>query len=135
MFETLDVSASALRAERIRMHTIANNLANLHTTKDEHGRVSPYRRRAVRFQVGLPGVRGSRQGVHVAEVVQDPAPFPKIYDPGHPEANAEGYRQTPNVHPVIEMVDMLETTRAYEANLTAMEATKGMITRALGLLV
>ena len=135
MFETLDVSASALRAERTRMHTIANNLANLHTTKDESGRISPYRRRTVRFQVGLPGVRGSREGVHVAEVVHDPSPFPKIYDPGHPESDAEGYRKTPNIHPVIEMVDMLETTRAYEANLTAMEATKGMITRALGLLV
>ena len=115
------------------MHTIANNLANLHTTKDEHGRVSPYRRRAVRFQVGLPGVRGSRQGVHVAEVVQDPAPFPKIYDPGHPEANAEGYRQTPNVHPVIEMVDMLETTRAYEANLTVVKTSRRMAQQAIAI--
>ncbi|MDP7036148.1 MAG: flagellar basal body rod protein FlgC [Planctomycetota bacterium] len=135
MFGTLDVSASALRAERVRMHTIANNLANLHTTRDESGEINPYRRRTVRFQVGLPGVRGSRQGVHVEQVVHDSSPFPKIYDPGHPEADEEGYRLTPNVHPVVEMVDMLETTRAYEANLTAMEATKGMITRALGLLV
>lgn len=133
MFDTLDVSASGLRAQRTRMHTIANNMANVNTTRDADGNIKPFRRHFVEFVAGME--RGSTEGVRVANIKQDAGPPALVYDPGHPEANAEGYRRMPNIKPIVEMVDMLEATRAYEGNLTVMETTKSLMLRSLGLLI
>lgn len=133
MFDTLDISASGLRAQRTRMHTIANNLANVNTTRDANGDVKPFRRHFVEFVQGME--RGRGDGVRVATIRQDSGPPGKIFDPGHPESDKDGYRLVPNVKPIVEMVDMLEATRAYEANLTVMETSKLLMTRSLGLLI
>ncbi len=133
MFDTLDVSASGLRAQRIRMHTIANNLANVNTTRDANGNVKPFKRHFVEFVQGMQ--RGGSEGVRVANIRQDQGPAQKIYDPGHPEADKDGNRLVPNVKPIVEMVDMLEASRAYEANLTVMDTSKQLMTRSLGLLI
>lgn len=133
MLNALDVSASALAAQRMRTEVIANNLANAHTTRDALGRVNPYRRQDVVFRVGVKGQPGS-PGVHVERVVTDTAPFRLEHDPGHPDANAEGFVQMPNVNPVVEMVNLMDATRAYELNVTAMDATKGLFSAALRIL-
>jgi flagellar basal-body rod protein FlgC len=139
---TLAVSASALRAERLRLDTIASNLANVNTTRTPEG--GPYRRRNVVFVAQEPesdfaatleelSVQATRRGVAVAGVVQDQTPFRMVFDPGHPDANAEGYVAYPNVNPVAEMVDLMAATRAYEANVQAVNATKRMADAALGI--
>ncbi|MBI4612360.1 MAG: flagellar basal body rod protein FlgC [Planctomycetes bacterium] len=133
VFDTLDVSASGLLAQRTRMHVIANNLANVNTTRNADGEIDPFRRRVLFFAQGSE--KGSADGVRVHSIEKQPGPLPKIYDPGHPEADADGYRETPNVVPIVEMVDMLEATRAYEGNLTVMETTKAMVLRSLSLLI
>ncbi len=133
MLDALDVSASALTAQRMRTEVIANNLANAHTTRDAMGRISPYRRQDVVFRVGAKGHPGSA-GVHVEQVVTDHSPFRLNHDPGHPDANAEGFVQMPNVNPLVEMVNLMDATRAYELNVTAMDATKGLFSAALRIL-
>jgi flagellar basal-body rod protein FlgC len=137
---TLAISASALRAERLRLDVIASNLANAHTTRTAEG--GPYRRRNVVFvadplesdfaaTIEALAEQGARQGVRVAEVIEDPSPLHMVFDPGHPDANAEGYVAYPNVNPVSEMVDLMAATRAYEANAQAVTATKRMAEAAL----
>lgn len=133
MLNALDVSASALAAQRMRTEVIANNLANAHTTRDAMGRISPYRRQDVVFRVGTKGHPESA-GVHVEKIVTDTAPFRMEHDPGNPDANAEGFVQMPNVNPVVEMVNLMDATRAYELNVTAMDATKGLFSAALRIL-
>lgn len=133
MLDALDVSASALAAQRMRTQVIANNLANSHTTRDALGRLNPYRRQDVVFRVGSPGKPGT-PGVHVEKVVTDLAPFRLEHDPGNPDADAAGFVQMPNVNPVVEMVNMMDATRAYELNVTAMDATKGLFSAALRIL-
>jgi len=133
MLNALDVSASALAAQRMRTEVIANNLANAHTTRDAMGRVSPYRRQDVVFRVGAKGQPGA-PGVHVEKIVTDSSPFRLEHDPGHPDANAEGFVQMPNVNPVVEMVNLMDATRAYELNVTAMDVTKGLFSAALRIL-
>ncbi len=132
----LDVSASALSAYRTRMDVISNNTANALTTRDASGRSVPYRRMVALFAPGAPGLGG--QGVRVSEVIADRSPFKKVYDPTHPDAvqsgDDKGYVYYPNVEPVVEMVDMIAATRAYEANVTAYEAGKSLIGSALRLL-
>ena len=137
MFQTLDISASALAAYRVRMDVIANNVANIQTTRDAQGRSIPYRRRVALFSPGAPGVdRG--QGVSVSGIIEDPAPFRKVYDPDHPDAATSGpdrgYVSYPNVSPEVEMVDMIAATRAYQANITAYEAGKSIVAAALRLI-
>jgi len=133
MLDALDISASALAAQRKRTEVIANNIANAHTTRDAAGRLNPYRRQDVVFRVGVPG-KAVATGVHVEKVVTDPSPFRLEHDPGNPDANAEGFVQMPNVNPVVEMVNMIDATRAYELNVTAMDATKGLFSAALRIL-
>ncbi len=137
MFESLDISSSALAAYRVRMNVIANNMANAHTTRDASGASRPYRRRVALFAPGAPGL-GASQGVRVDEIITDPAPFRKVKDPDHPDAVKAGpdagYVYYPNVDPVVEMVDMMAATRAYQANVTAFEATKSIVGAALRLL-
>jgi flagellar basal-body rod protein FlgC len=139
---TLAISASGLRAERLRLDVIASNLANANTTRTPEG--GPYRRRNVVLvtealeddfaaTVEALAEEGARQGVAVAEVIEDPTPPRQVFDPGHPDANADGYVAYPNVNPMAEMVDLLAATRAYEANVQAVNATKRMAEAALSI--
>jgi len=133
MFDSLDIGASGLTAQRLRMDTIAGNVANMNTTRDAQGRPNPYRRRFVVFAPGAPG-DAALPGVHVAGVQVDRSPFTKRFDPGNPDADKDGYVLYPNVDLAIEQVNMLEASRAYEANVTMIETTKAMITATLRLI-
>src|SRR2546426_2196861 len=124
----LDISGSALSAERVRMSAIAGNIANASTTRDADGKVNPYRRLEVLFASGAPSGGGASlaepaAGVRVAAVREDPRPFQWSYDPGHPDAvrdpqsDRKGYVLLPRINVVQEMVDMMLASRAYEANL------------------
>ena len=125
---SLRVSASALTAERLHMDVIANNIANADSTRTPEG--GPYRRQRVAFRTVFEQAAGNRSvpaGVAVESVTQDPTDFVTVYDPGHPDADANGIVKKPNVNVVEEMVDMISATRAYEANVTALNAAKSMI--------
>lgn len=132
MLRTLDVSASALEAERVRMNVIAHNLANANTTRATRradGSFEPYRRRLVTF-AARPMERGRDRlhvGVRATSIIEDLGPFRMEWDPSHPDADADGNVFLPNVDPIVEQVDMLEASRAYEANITAMEVTKSLM--------
>lgn len=152
LFDTIDIAATGLTAERLRMDVVAGNLANAQTTRGADGQ--PYRRREVVLQEAAPsgasfgaalagalagGPRAATSGpaangVQVAGIVEDDAPQRRIYDPGHPDADAEGYVTLPNVNPVTEMVDLISASRAYEANVTAMQSAKMLFSRTLELL-
>lgn len=145
VFSALETSASGLTAQRLRLDLIASNLANAETTRTENG--GPYRRKIAVFVprteerlsfrnllfARLPVAQAPSypMGVKVAGVAEDLSPLRRVYSPGHPDADSEGYVEYPNVNVVTEMVDMIAATRAYEANVTAMEAAKAMIERAL----
>lgn len=136
-FTAMEVSASGLAAERTRMNVAASNLANAQTTQAAGG--GPYKRRDVTLQsVDVPGVEGTPfaqavKGVAVSQIAQDAAPPRLEYDPGHPQANAQGYVAYPNINPVEEMVDMITASRAYEAGITSMTTAVNMAERALGI--
>ena len=152
LFDAIDVAGSGLSAERLRMDVVAGNLANAQTTQGANG--GPYRRREVVLQEASPpgasfgdalsgamggptaGASGSSpvNGVQVAGIVEDQAPLRRVYDPGHPDADAQGYVSLPNVNPVTEMVDLISASRAYEANVTAMQTAKTLFSRTLELL-
>ncbi|GMV36020.1 MAG: hypothetical protein AMXMBFR61_05280 [Fimbriimonadales bacterium] len=123
---SMAISASGLHAERFRMDVIAHNLANSNTTRTEDG--LPFKRRIVRFAEVMDE---TLRGVQVDSVEEDPSEGPKVFDPGAPGADAEGMVEGANVNPVLEMVDLLSATRAYEANITAFNAAKGMMLNAL----
>ena len=143
LFMGIDASASGLTAERLRMDVISNNIANANTTRTERG--GAYHRRYVVFEprerepksiektlmkaIGL--TRQTSEGVRAVAIEEDETQGPMVYDPGHPDANADGYVEKPNVNIVSEMVDMITAQRAYEANATSITAAKGMITKAL----
>jgi len=133
MFDVLDTGASGLLAQRTRMDTIASNIANATTTHDAAGRPNAYRRRFVVFATGHPN-NAARPGVRVADVRTDPSPLPQRFEPGHPDANAEGYVSYPNVDLAVEYVNALEASRAYEANVSMMEVSKAMINASLRLI-
>ena len=137
---SLGISASGLRAERLRLDAIASNLANASTTRTPEG--GPYKRRNVIFAAqGMESdfaetiasmmEDGARRGVAVTDVTVDQSPPRMVFDPGHPDANPEGYVAYPNVNPVLEMVDLTTATRAYEANVQAINATRRMAEAAL----
>ncbi len=141
-FSAMDISASGLSAQRTRMNVISDNLANANTTRTNDGQ--PYRRKHVLFAAStkrltfenvLRSVYGaptySNQGVRVTRIVQDQTPFPRVYDPGHPDADASGYVTMPNVNVVSEMVNMLSAARSYESNITALMAAKEMAKKSL----
>jgi flagellar basal-body rod protein FlgC len=135
-FAAMEVSASGLGAERTRMNVAASNLANAQTTRTAGG--GPYRRRDVVLQsTAAPGATGANaaavHGVQVAQISQDANPPRMEYDPGHPDANAQGYVAYPNVNPVEEMVDMITASRAYEAGVTALSTSVNMAERALSI--
>ena len=131
MFDALDVSASGLAAQRQRLTVIAANLANVSTTRDAAGRPEPYRRQAALLEPRAVGEAPEAVGVRVAGIATDLSPPRRVYDPTHPDADQEGYVKYPNVDVLTEMVDALAATRAYEANITAIEATKSMVASAL----
>lgn len=136
-FTAMEVSASGLSAERTRMNVAASNLANAQTTQAAGG--GPYKRRDVVLSaVDVPGVTGEPyaqavRGVSVSQITQDTAAPRLEYDPGHPQANAQGYVAYPNINPVEEMVDMITASRAYEAGITTMSTAVNMAEKALGI--
>ena len=133
MFGNLEISASALTAERYRAEVAATNLANVETTRTAGG--GAYRRQQVVFRAALAGFgEEAAGGVQVAEVVPDPTPPIRRYEPGHPDADKEGYVAYPAVNPVTEMADLMGAVRAYQLNASAIQAGKQMIVQALELL-
>lgn len=133
MYGALDISTSALVAHRTRLNVIAANIANQKTVLNENDEYAPYRRRYVVLGQGDPA-HGQTEGVHVASIEIDDSPLNRRYEPGSPFADAEGYVLYPNVNPVIETMDAMLAVRAYEANITAIEATKSMMSVALRLI-
>lgn len=134
MLDAIDIGASALAAERTRMNVIANNIANANTTHNAQGKLEPFRRRLAVFEAGQSQDDSSGRGVHVARIVDDAAPARKVHDPHHPDADAQGYRLLPNVNPLVEMVDMITATRAYQANVSVIDMTKSMLGATLAIL-
>ena len=132
MFDALDIGASALTAQRARMNTIASNVANIGTTRNEKGQPIPFRRRIAMLEPQSD--EQGRPGVRLAKIIEDPSPFRKVYDPGHPDADAEGNVLFPNIDMAMELVNMMEASRAYEANVNAMEVSKAMINASLRLI-
>jgi flagellar basal-body rod protein FlgC len=143
LFDAINAAGSALTAERLRMDVTAENLANAQSTRGADGQ--PYRRKDVVLQQRDGGTTfgsalssamssGTARGVEVAGIVEDPTDFRLVYDPGHPDANAEGYVEMPNVNPVTEMVDLISASRGYEANVTAINTAKTMFTKTLDIL-
>ena len=133
MYGALDISTSALVAQRTRLGVITANIANARSILDADGNYDPYRRRFALFAPGDPA-SGSPRGVHVAAIEIDRGALRPSYEPGSPYADADGYVLYPNVDPVIEQMNAMEAARAYEANITAIEATKSMFSVALEIL-
>jgi flagellar basal-body rod protein FlgC len=134
---SLAISSSALHAQRLRMDVIAANLANAQSTRTPEG--GPYKRHDVVLEATPGGsfedVLGAQGGgaVRVSRIVEDTKPPRIVFDPGHPDADAPGYVAYPNVNPITEMVDLMEATRAYEANVAAVNATKRVLEAALSI--
>jgi flagellar basal-body rod protein FlgC len=152
LFDAMRISATGMSAERTRMDVSSENLANANSTNGPNG---AYRRKEVALRTAgggfsnmlasvagnVPGSGGissmtgkTSNGVQVAGIVEDKTPNRKVYDPGHPDADAKGYVSMPNVNPVVEMTDLISSSRAYEANVTAMQTSKTMISRVMDLL-
>lgn len=140
LFDSFAISGSGLTAERLRLDLIASNLANANTTRPPHEQ--PFQRQLALFQTrSMPGEQGrgsgplaSLGGVRVKAIHLDTTPGRMVFDPSHPDANGEGYVQYPNVNPINEMVDLMAASRAYEANLTALDAAKELFRRGLSIL-
>lgn len=132
-FSTLDVSVSGMRAERTRMDVVMSNLANANSTRTAEG--GPYRRREVVFQTLLEDAAQSGdfsgRGVEVAEISLDNSEFLRVFRPGHPDADVDGYVLFPNVNTAEEMADLLSASRSHEANSAAFRVTREMLKRAL----
>lgn len=158
LFDAIEIAGSGLSAERVRMDVTSENLANAQTTKAANGQ--PYQRQEVllqqtgspssNFEATLSEALGSGAaatgagagalthppagGVQVAGIVADKTPDQVVYDPGNPEANAQGYVKLPNVNTVTEMVDLISESRSYQSDVTAMQTAKSMFTATLGIL-
>jgi flagellar basal-body rod protein FlgC len=147
LFDAIGIAGSGLTAERIRMDVTAENLANANTTKAANGQ--PYQRQEVELaQVGSNDFGGALSsalgrsaatepaagGVQVTGVVSDATPDQAVYDPGNPEANAQGYVKLPNISTVTEMTDLISESQSYQSDVTAMQTAKSMFTATLGIL-
>ena len=144
-FNSLDISATGMRSQRLRLDVISSNIANASTTRTADG--GPYQARTVIFEEIRPnrsfgsvladeifrqgGSPRSGGGVRVSNIVTNRAPGPMEFDPGHPDADEDGFVQRSNVNIVFEMVNMLSASRSYEANVTAFNTTKSMISKTL----
>ncbi len=137
---SINISASGLTAEKLRMDVISRNIANVNTTRTADG--TPYRRQVVVFQEAESRMPFSEYlsdasrkligaGVKVTGIKEDKTPFKSVYDPGHPDADEKGYVKMPNVDIMTEMVNMISSSRAYEANITGINSTKSMAMKAL----
>ena len=152
LFNAMQISATGMSAERVRMDVASENLANANSTNGPNG---AYKRKEVALRAaggssfaqtlnvaaratgragGASGIGTTAGGVQVAQIVESKIPNRMVYDPGHPDANGQGYVEMPNVNPVVEMTDLISASRAYEANVTAMQTTKSMISKTMDLL-
>src|SRR5690625_3560023 len=145
IFNAMNVSSSALTAQRLRMDVASSNIENSQSnrdTVDARGEYEPYRRKMVTFQSDQNSFRSflhravhnkevKTQGVKASRIVEDETPFKLEYQPNHPDANDDGYVRLPNVNPLKEMVDIMSATRSYEANVTSLNATKNILLKAL----
>ena len=138
LLNCINISASGLCAQRIRMNIISANIANINTTRTENG--EPYRKKEVVFKAvplskpddnSLTNNEPLPEGVKVSEIKESKEPFKLVYNPSHPDADENGYVKMPNINLIGEMVDMLSATRAYEANISAISNVKAMINKAL----
>jgi len=132
MDAALAISADGMQAQTTRLRVIAENLANQDTTGGAPG-AAPYRRQTVTFGEQMDSTLGA-ETVDVQKIGSDPTPFPQRYDPSNPAANAQGYVQMPNVNSFVEVMDMREAERSYQANLGVMQTTRGMLTRTIEML-
>jgi flagellar basal-body rod protein FlgC len=152
LFDAIEIAGSGLSAERVRMNVTSENLANAQTTRTASGQ--PYQRQEVvlqqiggpsDFESTLAGALGGNAGINapsggpaggveVSGIVADKTPDQLVYDPGNPEADAQGYVKTPNVNTVTEMVDLISESRSYQSDVTAMQTAKSMFTATLGIL-
>jgi flagellar basal-body rod protein FlgC len=130
----VDICASGLDAESRRMEIIANNVANAQTTRGADGQV--FQRREVVFGQKLDDALGDGDlgGVEILDIVADNTPGRRVYRPGHPDAGEDGFLEMPNVNSVAEMVDMMSSSRAFEANLSAMKTARTMANKAIGIM-
>ncbi|KZZ82854.1 MULTISPECIES: flagellar basal body rod protein FlgC [Bacillaceae] len=141
IFNSLNTSASALTAQRLRMDVVSSNIANAETTRGKFvdGEWQPYQRKMVEIKekdsfssmLSRAGTGQAGSGVQVTKISDDSSPFKLVYDPGHPDADAQGYVKMPNVDPLKEMTDLISSTRSYEANVTVFNASKNMLLKAL----
>ena len=132
--QIFDIASTGMAAQRLRVRLIASNVANSETTRTREG--GPYRRRDAVFQTQDLGFSGAlaNAGVRVASIQTSQEPFLTRYEPGHPDANADGVVNYPNINPVEEMVNLTEASRSYEANIAVVRSAKAMATSALGIL-
>jgi len=134
MFEKVspvDIAVSGLKAQRVRMNLIANNIANINTTRTPEG--GPFRRQLAVFRGEQlePFIEQSKFGLRVKKIIGDKTPFKQVYDPSHPDANADGYVAYPNVDLAVEMVNLVAAHRAYDANVAVIGSSKRMRQKAL----
>ncbi|MFA5524464.1 MAG: flagellar basal body rod protein FlgC [Tissierellales bacterium] len=140
IFNSIDISASGMTAERTRMEVISKNIANASVTRTSNG--TPYRRQMVVFKRNetspfsaylskFTNELQKAEGVKVSQIVEDTTPYKQIFEPGHPDADENGYIQMPNVDITTEMVDMISATRAYEANMSSINSAKNIAMKAL----
>ena len=140
IFNAINTSASALTAQRLRMDVVSSNIANAHSTRqttNDNGEWEPYRRKLVSFQSENPSFKshlqreemasGETTRVKASVISEDQRPFKTVFNPAHPDANEAGFVLMPNVDPLQEMVDLMSATRSYEANITALNASKSML--------
>ncbi len=133
MFGALDIAASGMAAERLRLDVTSANLANADTTRGANGQ--PYVRQEVALQAGgVTSFSNVLSGVQVAGIVNDPSPPRRVYQPGHPDADANGYVNLPNVNSVTEMTDLIAESRSYEADTQAFQTAKTLYSKTLDLL-
>nr|WP_096156951.1 MULTISPECIES: flagellar basal body rod protein FlgC [Bacillus] len=148
MFNSMNISASALTAQRLRMDVISSNMANVDSTRGRYvdGQWEPYKRKMVYLEPNNnnsfksflnKATNGNglsnQQGVKVSRIIEDNSPFRLVYNPDHPDASDEGFVQLPNVDPLKEMVDLMSATRSYESNVTVFNASKGIMMKTLEL--
>lgn len=139
MFNSINISTSALNAEKTRIDIISKNMANVNSTRSTGG--MPYRRQMVVFEENKASSFENQlskykdkigdKGVKISKIVEDDSPFKLIYEPGHPDADENGYVKMPNVDVVKEMVDLISAQRSYDANITAINSSKSMLMKAL----
>ena len=128
----LSIAASGMRAQGFRLKVVAQNIANASSTADRTGG-EPYRRKMVTFANVLDRELDAKL-VEIKKVKEDPSQFSLVYDPNHPSANDDGFVEMPNVNALVEMMDMREAQRSYEANLNMIESSKQLMSRTIGLL-